>query len=77
MNRLVKKVLQMYIGIEWNSMDEFDGWHPAIFSQGYACGVQKEIRRKVYQKTARWCTWRFPYDDLHIPILDDLAGVYH
>ena len=31
MNRLVKKVLQMYIGIEWNSMDEFDGWHPAKF----------------------------------------------
>jgi hypothetical protein len=21
----------MYIGIEWNSMDEFDGWHPAKF----------------------------------------------
>ena len=31
MNRLVKKVLQMYIGIELNSMDEFDGWHPAKF----------------------------------------------
>ena len=31
MNRLVKKVLQMYIGIEWNSLDEFDGWHPAKF----------------------------------------------
>ena len=34
MNRLVKKVLQMYIGIEWNSMDEFDRCVPAIFSQG-------------------------------------------
>ena len=31
MNRLVKKVLQMYIGIELNSMDKFDGWHPAKF----------------------------------------------
>jgi hypothetical protein len=31
MNRLVKKVLQMYIGIARNSMDEFDGWHPAKF----------------------------------------------
>ena len=33
------------------------------------CGVQKEIRRKVYQKTASWCTWRFPYDDLQYSIL--------
>ena len=48
MNRLVKKVLQMYIGIEWNSMDEFDGWHPAKFLHTLCmhCGLKEDGQGK-------------------------------
>ena len=54
MNRLVKKVLQMYIGIGSNSMNEFDRCVPAMFLQTTA---MRRVKRNSEESIPKNCSF--------------------
>ena len=77
MNRLVKKVLQMYIRIEWNSTDEFDGWHLApcdVFAGSTHAACKKKFGGKYTEKRLFCVLGDLPMTICNIPICNSNFG---
>ena len=74
MNRLVKKVLQMYIGIEWNSMDEFDRRVPDIFAGSTHAPCEKKFGGKYTEKPLFCVLGDFPMTICNIPFCNSKIG---